>query len=55
MKIEKLIEVLKNLKDDGYEEVKIKIEQGSAVIESDIEITEQRLEGQVNLWATIES
>lgn len=53
MKIEKLIEVLTNLKNDGYEDVKIKVEQGSAVTETDVEITEQRLEAQVNLWATI--
>jgi len=51
MELTKLIEILTMLKNDGYEEVKIKVETSNGVIETDIEITEKRLEGQINLYA----
>lgn len=51
MEIAKLIEILTMLKNDGYEEVAIKLETNGGSMQTDIEITEQRLEAQVNLWA----
>lgn len=51
MELTKLIDILTMLKNDGYEEVAIKLETNGGSMQTDIEITEQRLEAQVNLWA----
>lgn len=51
MSINQLIEILTMLKNDGYEEVFIKLETNGGSMQTDIEITEQRMEAQVNLWA----
>lgn len=53
MEITKLIEILTMLKNDGYETVKMKVETNHGTVETDIEITEKKLEGQVNLWSKI--
>ena len=53
MEIGNLIEMLTMLKNEGYEDVAIKLETNGGSMQTDIEIeiTEQRLEAQVNLWA----